>query len=71
MDQEGYTWEPHTTKTADGWTLTLFRITGKIVDGETKSLVTHEVPILVQHGFGMDALMWANWKLDDDTVWPL
>ena len=70
MVKEGYSWEPHTTKTADGWTLTLFRLTGKIVDGEKKSLVTHDVPVLVQHGFGMDALMWAQWNVGD-TVWPL
>ena len=56
MDTEGYDWESHTTKTADGWTLTLFRITGKIEDGQAKSLVTQDVPVLVQHGFGMDAL---------------
>ena len=59
MTTEGYDWEAHTTKTGDGWTLTLFRITGKIVDGQAKSLVTHPVPVLVQHGMGMDAQMWA------------
>ena len=47
MTKEGYDWESHTTKTADGWTLTLFRITGKIEDGEAKSLVTEDVPVLI------------------------
>ena len=28
MEYEGYTWEPYTTKTEDGWHLALLRITG-------------------------------------------
>ena len=32
MKTLGYDRESYTTKTADGWMLTLFRITGKIVD---------------------------------------
>ena len=75
MTKEGYDWESHTTKTADGWTLTLFRITGKIEGGEAKSLVTEDVPVLIQHGFGMDARTWAEWgTLEGDpatAVWAL
>ena len=63
MKTLGYDWESYTTKTADGWTLTLFRITGKIVDGKVKTLVTVDTPVLVQHGMGMDALAWAEWSL--------
>ena len=74
MTTQGYDWESHTTKTADGWTLTLFRVTGKIVDGEVKNLVTHDVPVLLQHGMGMDARTWAEWGWQDDpttAAWPL
>ena len=61
MATEGYDWLSYTTKTSDGWTLTLFRITGKIVDGEIKNLVTHDTPLLLQHGMGMDACNWVEW----------
>ena len=47
MKTLGYDWESYTTKTADGWMLTLFRITGKIVDGKFKKLVTDDNPVLV------------------------
>ena len=30
MERFGYSWEPHTVVTDDGWSLTVFRITGKI-----------------------------------------
>ena len=63
MKTLGYDWESYTTKTSDGWTLTLFRITGKIVDGKVKKLVTVDTPVLVLHGMGMDALAWAEWSM--------
>ena len=58
MDKEGYTWEPHTVETEDGWYLTLFRITGR-TDGRVEHDGRHHAPVLITHGISMDAGVWA------------
>ena len=47
MSKEGYTWKPYTVETADGWTLTLYRLTGRV---GKESSTKHATPVLVQHG---------------------
>lgn len=45
-----YTWEPHETKTADGWHLTIFRITGregKPTDENPEN--EGKLPVMFQH----------------------
>ena len=44
MQQAGYTWEPYTVRTDDGWDLALFRITG-VVGGDPIEKVS-EYPVL-------------------------
>ena len=68
MNKEGYTWEAYKTTTDDGWHLTLFRITGR--QNEDSTMKKHETPVLVQHGFGMSAVSWAEWNYGE-TPWPL
>ena len=71
MDKEGYTWEPYTVETKDGWYLTLFRITGR-TDGRVEHDGRHHAPVLITHGLTMDALIWAGTKIYDDKAnWPL
>ena len=52
MEKEGYSWEPYEVETEDGWTLTLFRITGHAdSSGEaTHREHMHAAPVLVTHG---------------------
>ena len=70
MNKEGFTWKPYTVKTTDGWNLTLFRLTGRIKNVGQKQTVNHDIPVLIQHGSGMDAQTWAEWNIGE-TVWPL
>ena len=48
----GQDWEMYHVDTEDGWTLTLFRLTGYEVDPS-------KGPILIVHGAGMDAHSWV------------
>ena len=48
----GQDWEMYNVETEDGWTLTLFRLTGYEID-QSKG------PILIVHGAGMDAHSWV------------
>ena len=55
MTKEGYTWKPYTVETTDGWTLTLFRLTGHVGKESTAkhpiyNAKKHDTPVLVQHG---------------------
>ena len=71
MDKAGYTWEPYKVETEDGWYLTLFHITGRI-DGRVEHDGRHHAPLLINHGFTMDALIWAGSIYPDGSVtWPL
>ena len=60
----GYTFEPYTATTDDDWTLTVFRITGKV--GETANAST-KPPLFIQHGAMMDAALWINWQTTHNT----
>ena len=71
MDQHGYSWQPYETETEDGWTLTMFRITGRTHE-ESHQTERHPIPVLMQHGWSMDAKVWADWNGEGgETVWPL
>ena len=54
MAFEGYSWEPYTVSTLDGWTLSMFRITGKLdAEGKKTSVLNDETdPVIVMHGGG-------------------
>ena len=71
MDKEGYSWEPYTVETKDGWYLTLFRITGR-TDGRAEHDGRHHAPVLITHGLSMDAVSWAEVVGEDGSAsWPL
>ena len=61
MDNSLYTWEPYTVETEDGWTLSMFRVTGKNDDTGKKITEVDEgkFPVIVWHGGTQDALKWA------------
>ena len=42
MNKWGYTWESYKTVTADGWELTLFRVTGRLSNSSNKSSTLFE-----------------------------
>ena len=69
MDKEGYTWQPYEVETEDGWTLTLFRITGRVGE-DAENGHWNSTPVLITHGLGMDAVNWAE-SNGLGTVWPL
>lgn len=52
MDNSLYTWEPYTVETEDGWTLSMFRVTGKNDDTGKKITEVDEgkFPVIVWHG---------------------
>lgn len=58
MAHHGYAWEAVKVDTEDGFTLTTFHVTGKIVDGQTVTREPTEAPLLIQHGLGTDAATW-------------
>ena len=60
----GYTFEPYTAVTDDDWTLTVFRITGKV--GGTPNAST-KPPLFIQHGALMDAALWIHWQTTFNT----
>lgn len=51
----GYKFLPYEANTEDGWTLTLFRITGKVGGQARPTVRENEKPILIQHGMYTDA----------------
>ena len=70
MGLHGYTWEAVKVPTEDGFTLTTFHVTGKVVDGEVVTVDHTEPPILVQHGLGNDAATWL-WLYGEGKPLPL
>ena len=54
----------------------MFRITGRTHEDGSHT-ERHSTPVLVQHGWSMDALVWAEWNDEGGegeggaTVWPL
>ena len=49
----------------------MFRITGRTHE-DGNHTERKPIPVLVQHGWSMDALVWADWNKDTgETVWPL
>ena len=67
MDKLGYTWDPHTVPTDDGYFLTLFHITGKT---DTGPFTPTKPPVLFNHGNYQDAASWlsdsSNYSEEDD-----
>ena len=57
MEASSYAWESLLVETDDGWTNSIFRVTGKIdEDGEVQDLRKEGLlPVIIQHGGGMDA----------------
>ena len=51
------TWEPLKIKTEDGWTLTVFHITG---DTETGPFEITKPPLLMQHGMGANGTEYTD-----------
>ena len=47
MNRHGYTWDAHEVETEDGFTLTTFHVTGKIVDGQKVVREPTEAPLLI------------------------
>ena len=63
----GYDYELYEVETDDDWTLTLFRITGKIGSKE-KKVRSDKPPVFFMHGLGMDASNWVTRQADYDEV---
>lgn len=60
MEEFGITWMPYTVETEDGWTLTMFRLTGRIdKNDDMTSCENGKYPVIIQHGGGMDATSWS------------
>ena len=57
MDKHGYTWEPHTVTTDDGYNLTTFHVTGKVAE---EPYIPTLPPILIQHSMSYDAAKWLS-----------
>ena len=53
----GLTWEPIKVKTEDGWTLTLFHITG---DATTGPFEITKPALLMQHAMGTSGVEWLS-----------
>lgn len=68
MDQFGYTWEPFTITTEDGYLLTTFHILENINKSVTKN--ESYMPVMVMHGQQCDSCSWLAWA-DDLTPLPL
>jgi len=58
---EDYTWENITEDTPDGYSLTLFTITGD-ADGEPVTNQGSKGPVLLMHGLTLDSIAWFNKK---------
>ena len=52
----GVTWEPIKVKNENGWTLTMFHLTGKVDTGPTKT--ADRPSVIFQHGMGGDGTEW-------------
>ena len=71
MQVHGYAWEAFKVPTEDGYTLTTFRVTGKVQeDGSVVTRDPTEPPVLVQHGLGSDAATWL-WTYTKGVPLPL
>ena len=71
MHRHGYAWEAFKVPTEDGYTLTTFRVTGKVQDdGSVVTREPTEPPVLVQHGLGSDAATWL-WTYIKGVPLPL
>ena len=57
LEKMGVTWEPIKVKTENGWTLTMFHLTGKVDTGPTKT--ADRPSVIFQHGMGGDASEWV------------
>ena len=67
MTTLGYTWEAHKPQTEDGYTLTLFHITGR---EDTGPYTPSKPPVLFNHGDMQDAYAWLRdvWNDGQDQV---
>ena len=57
FDKYNLTWEPLKIKTEDGWTLTVFHITG---DKTTGPFEIPKPPLLMQHGMGANGTEYTD-----------
>jgi len=62
----GYTWEPVDLHTPDGYTVTMFHVTGKV--GETEPVARSRGPMLIQHPMGNDAANWLYFYMFVDPA---
>lgn len=67
MAHEGYSWEPHTVTTEDGYILTTFHI----LENLNKTIVKDDslMPVLLMHGQQCDATSWLTF--DEEPLRPL
>ena len=63
----GYDYDMYTVTTSDNWELSMFRILPKT--GTT--MLTDQVPILLQHSSMMDSLSWLQAQPDDLDPMPM
>ena len=64
FDSWNVTWEAVKVKTEDGWTLTVFHITG---DKDTGPFEITKPPLLMQHGMGGNGTEWTTGAINDNT----
>jgi len=64
FDKHGITWETMPVKTADGYTMTIFHLTGD-ADGPWK--ITRP-SLLMQHGMGGSGIVWLETLHADKNV---
>jgi hypothetical protein len=57
MKEWGYTWDPLTVTTEDGYILTTFHVTGKVGHEITKK---EYPPVMLMHGLACDATSWLG-----------
>ena len=69
MKKWGYDWCPHKVITDDGWTLTIFRVTGRFGKSyATKPENSWRMPVFAQHGAYDSAAGWAGSGIFDPTL---
>jgi len=64
---EDYTWENITEDTPDGYSLTLFTITGD-ADGNPVEKQGEKGPVLLMHGLTLDSRAWFNKSVAGDSL---
>lgn len=57
METQGYTWEPMTVTTSDGYILTTFHVTGTKEGGQFTPTMP---PVLINHGDNADGTSWIS-----------